>query len=421
MTRGPLLGRPTNLKTKEPLPIARVAAAHIAYRFAPRLQPVHPVQTPRVEAPSRPFPDFGVSPRILLAALAGLALLPNLTVAAFLWWPEHHAEQALPAAHAVKVASLANPPLREAGAAEPPRVAPVLTAPASLEASASASIDLPITLDGTDGVPARSAIAISGLPDGATLSAGRPYGARGWNLKSDEIGDLELNLPDSGGGEAKLAIELVAPHGEVLAKAETLLKMTPAPEGKSEPSPGEEVAALSGVAGAAEQAALPDLKPIPLGASENAQGSAEDSKPKPRVVPVQRIDEPEAASDAKPSPSSARKPMALAAAADSASGGREAETVTPSMYVNLRERPTSSAPVLGVIPKGTTLAVEDRSRGWVKVTHPTTSAVGWIYDGSHWAPRKPRRAVKPASSEESFWTRLGRTLAGSSTVESEQN
>jgi len=75
---------------------------------------------------------------------------------------------------------------------------PVLTAPAFLEATAGETILLPIALDGTDGVPAHSTIAIAGLPQGSTLSNGRPYGETAWNLEQDEIGDLHLVLPNSG-------------------------------------------------------------------------------------------------------------------------------------------------------------------------------------------------------------------------------
>ena len=46
---------------------------------------------------------------------------------------------------------------------------PVLTAPAFLEATAGENILLSIALDGTDGVPAHSSIAITGLPQGSTL------------------------------------------------------------------------------------------------------------------------------------------------------------------------------------------------------------------------------------------------------------
>jgi hypothetical protein len=74
---------------------------------------------------------------------------------------------------------------------------PVLTAPAFLEATAGENILLPIALDGTDGVPAHSSIAITGLPQGSTLSKGRPFGDAGWKLERDELGDLQLVLPSS--------------------------------------------------------------------------------------------------------------------------------------------------------------------------------------------------------------------------------
>ena len=78
-------------------------------------------------------------------------------------------------------------------------------------------------------------------------------------------------------------------------------------------------------------------------------------------------------------------------------------TVQPSVFVNLREGPSSSASVVGVIAKGATLSVLDRKRGWVQVTDPETGKKGWIYRGNlageaktHTAqgasrPRKPSR------------------------------
>jgi hypothetical protein len=93
-----------------------------------------------------------------------------------------------------------------------------------LEATAGEEVNLPIALDGTDGVPARSIIAIKGLPQGSKLSSGRPYDETEWNLKPDEIGDLHLVLPSNASGEAKLIIQLVATDGAILADAATILK-----------------------------------------------------------------------------------------------------------------------------------------------------------------------------------------------------
>ncbi len=106
----------------------------------------------------------------------------------------------------------------------------VLTTPAMIEASAGDELGFPIALDGTDGVPPRSVIAIDGLPQGSSFSEGRPYGEAEWNLRSDQIGDLRLILPDSATGELKLTIRLIAPDDSVIADAETILKVTQATE-----------------------------------------------------------------------------------------------------------------------------------------------------------------------------------------------
>jgi hypothetical protein len=112
-----------------------------------------------------------------------------------------------------------------------PIPSPVLTAPAFLEATAGGSILLPIALDGTDGVPAHSSIAITGLPQGSTLSNGRPFGDTGWKLERDEIGDLQLVVPNSATGQAKLTIQLLAPDTRLVADAEILLHVATALQG----------------------------------------------------------------------------------------------------------------------------------------------------------------------------------------------
>ncbi|MGB2931994.1 MAG: hypothetical protein WBB88_06515, partial [Methyloceanibacter sp.] len=76
----------------------------------------------------------------------------------------------------------------------------ILAAPAELEAHVGGDITFAIKLDRTGALPARSIIAISGLPRGATLSSGRPYAETGWNLRSDEVGGLRLMLADVAAG-----------------------------------------------------------------------------------------------------------------------------------------------------------------------------------------------------------------------------
>ena len=107
---------------------------------------------------------------------------------------------------------------------------PVLTAPASLEATAGQSIFLPIALDGTDGVPAHSTIAVTGLPKGSPMSKGQAFGDTGWKLERDEIGELLLILPRSASGQAKLTIQLVSPDAAVVADAESVLQVRTAPQ-----------------------------------------------------------------------------------------------------------------------------------------------------------------------------------------------
>jgi hypothetical protein len=357
--------------------------------------------------PARSLGDFALSFRPLIAGLIALALLPNLTVAAYLWLPAIDRNAPQPSA-ADKPAALANAArIADSRPAEAAKVHPVLTAPVSLEASASSDIDLPITLDGTDGVPARSVVAISGLPDGATLSNGRPYGATGWNLQSDEIGDLKLYVPDHASGEAKLAIELIAPHGEVISSAETVLRVRADPEVAPDPI---SVAAAAPPAGAP----LPKAASVPINAAIPDPVRLEPEA-KPGIADAAPVED----GGLAPSPSHTPKPMALAAA-DPVSNEADANTITTAMYVNLRERPTSSAPILGVVPKGATLAALDRKRGWVQVTDPATSKTGWIYSGNlEGASRKARRAAKPEESSESFWSRVGRAFTGSSPSDSD--
>src|SRR4029078_8282157 len=102
------------------------------------------------------------------------------------------------------------------------RLRRALPRPATIEASAGEEIGFPIALDGTDGVPARSIIAIAGLPRGSTFSDGRPYGEAEWNLRSDQIDDLRLILPESANGESKLTIKLIAPDDAVIGASQRL-------------------------------------------------------------------------------------------------------------------------------------------------------------------------------------------------------
>ena len=289
---------------------------------------------------------------------------------------------------------------------------PVLTAPALLEATAGETILVPIALDGTDGIPAHSTIAITGLPQGSTLSNGRPYGETAWKLERDEIGDLHLVLPNSAGGQAKLTIQLIAPDAAVVADAEILLQVATASnhslprnaEGSDDaglaPANHEPILGVSpeiADAQVSHEGGEAHAGPVPLEAKPSAAATEreEDHVPSPpRVVQSQR--------------------RAPAKATIANVGTNEIKT---SVFVNLRQGPSPSAAVIRVVAKGTQLRVLARKGLWVQVTEPTTSEEGWIYTGNAnppdttkaSAPSEPPQDTQPKS--DFVWPTLGGVLA----------
>jgi hypothetical protein len=299
---------------------------------------------------------------------------------------------------------------------EPLMPSAVLTIPDRIKAVAGESVSFPIALDGTDGVPSRSAIALRGLPQGSNFSEGRPYGESEWTLRPDQIGDLALVLPVSAKGEFKLAVALIAPDDSIVAEAETLLEIAPAPirAEAAATEPGSSVAPEAGEA----TAAVPDDGEAAASAvapEAGDEGAAPDEKPDSMET---------AATPSAEIPSESAAPAVEAASGGSqpnAEGQAEASknalgTVQPSVLVNMRDAPSSSAPVLGVIAKGATLPVLDRKHGWVQVTDPESGKQGWIYRGLLVGEAKPDqriRRVAPPDAEpksESFWGRMGRWL-----------
>lgn len=269
---------------------------------------------------------------------------------------------------------------------------PVLTAPVLLEAIAGQRSALPIALDGTDGVPAGSAIAVTGLPHGTLLSKGRPFGDSGWKLERDEIGDLQLVLSGSAGGQSKLAIKLVAPDATVVANTEILLQVVTAVQ-----DPLPQNAEATDITAAIFAAAKPDT--VPFGMNIPAASSEIAGTQVMREDPQRRSDlEPR---EAKPSAAAAKKekeqPEARAQAERVvvAVGTNELKT---SLFVNLRQGPSPSAKVIRVVAKGTKLRVVGRKGRWAQVMDPATSANGWIYTGN---ANPPRKAKPPTSAEQS--------------------
>jgi Bacterial SH3 domain len=291
-----------------------------------------------------PLLVFSSGVRTLVAGLILLALLPNLTLGAIFYLGVMNMPWSRPATHPSNESSVSG-----AQSVVPP---PVLSAPTALEAAAGADVTFPIALDGTDGVPARSIIAIKGLPHGSALSSGRPYDETEWNLKTDEIGDLHLVLPSTAGGEAKLIIQLVAPNGAIIADTSTVLAIT---------------------ANSTTNIGTYGSKPE-LAKTQVWDGPAQE----PGVtVGGERLANLDAATATSrdPVPLPTRRPT------QTANDDVDANWIKPLDSVNLRERPTRSALAIGVVEKGAKLRVTGRKHRWVQVTNPATSEKGWIYAG----------------------------------------
>ena len=287
----------------------------------------------------------------------------------------------------------------------------VLTAPARIETIAGEAVGFPLALDGTDGMPSRSVIAITGLPQGSNLSEGRPYGDREWNLTPDQIGDLHIVPPANAKGLFKVGTALIGPDDKVIAQAETQLEIVPA--GAVPPPPESDVPlADGGEAAAVASTSAPDTEIGAVAEPEETaptQAAAAPSGNTPPDATGQTMEAAVAPPDAGP-PNTAEQ---------TEGGERGLGSVQPSVFVNLRERPSSSSAVIGVIAKGVTLTALDRQRGWVQVMDPETTKKGWIYSGNLAGEAKTshrRRRAAPAEAEpelDSIWNKLGRWLSPS--------
>ncbi len=327
--------------------------------------------------PTRSLITLTAGTRMLIAGLILALLLPNLTLGSIFWLgvintPSSRPVMLPPDKSSVPAARSAIPPA-------------VLSAPGTLDATAGEDVPFPIALDGTDGVPARSIIAIIGLPKGSMLSSGRPYGETEWNLKTDEIGDLRLVLPHTASGESKLTIKLITPDSTVIADTETVLNVAANPEAYSEPAAetGSGDAALA--AGAKQE---PNLNSIGIEGAKPMLTEARAQAPRATSAELANV---EAAKGTPGNPVQSRR-------SSPALDDVHANWIEPVAFVNLREGPSPSAPVVTVVAKGTKLRVIGRKDRWVQVTNPASSEKGWIYTG-HVATvtkARPRGAVSRA-------------------------
>lgn len=281
------------------------------------------------ETPPRPSLIWSSRVRGLVTVLILVAMLPYLALGAMFLLGVVNTPWSAPES---------SPPRTSPKAHRPPAV---LSAPAVLEVTAGEDLIVPIALDGTDGVPARSIIAISGLPRGSRLSAGRPYGETEWNLKTDEIGDLHLALSSETSGDAKLTIKLVGPDGAIITDTGLVLKIHPSARPE-----------LAGTQVSGDQTE---------GLGTNEERSANLAIPTPPEVSV---------------PLPTRRPVRAT------SNSVDGSWIKPLAFVNLREGPSPSARVVSVVAKGAKLRVISRKGRWVQVTHPLASKSGWIYAGN---------------------------------------
>jgi Bacterial SH3 domain len=308
----------------------------------------------RVGKKDQPSQVLLVVPRkfwVLLSAVILVALLPNLTLAPIFWLRLF--DQPIPTslqltANQSPTAHVATPTTLSANRTSIrdslPIATPVLSAPAVVDAIVGEETSFPITIDGTDAMPASSKIVVTGLPPGTKLSNGLPDSDTRWSLKPDEIGDLHLMLGDDVANESKLTIQLVTPEGQVLANTATIIKRA------IEPS------AVFAATGA---------QPMEIQVS-----SEQDRQLK---VGVAKAPDPEM-STADAAPVTAQK----AKAEDNGTG---AKWVRTSASMNLRKGPSASASIISVVDRGTKLREIARKKGWLQVSNPATSEKGWIYAG----------------------------------------
>ena len=385
------------------------------------------------------------SNRALFVALLIISLVPTAIILGLLWQgairlPEEGStifKQDRATFVETQQASLAAAPQVETEAR--PDIA--LTADSRIEAKPGEEVPFNIAIDSVDMLPARSIIAIRGIPQGATFSQGRPYGSSEWSLTPDEVGDLRIHLRKGTTEGTDMRIELVGADGTTLASATTRLDVAEDPRAALILRSDEgdriedlikhgqkmvEVGYLAGArayfkraveAGSGEAALLlgacydpafiekigaQGIKPDPkearnwyerakqLGIADADAKLAELAREWPDTRnPLQEAQEgtaPPAAEEAgatgngtaSPEPAARRGEPDPSAPANPSSSGEE-EWVVLSSDVNVRKTPSQNAETLRIAQKGEKLRVIGRESNWAQVTDPATSEMGWVY------------------------------------------
>lgn len=179
-------------------------------------------------------PDLGLRvSTTLLAVLILISLVPSAIIGALLWQGvittplstnavggNDNSPRSIEKALTTKLPAETVQPKHDI---EDPSV--TLTAPTTIEAEGDQEIPFSLALNSANPLPFRSTITIQGLPEGTTLSRGRPYGETEWTLTPNEIADLRLLLPKGASGQTNLRIALIAADGRIIAGAATQLSV----------------------------------------------------------------------------------------------------------------------------------------------------------------------------------------------------
>jgi uncharacterized protein YgiM (DUF1202 family) len=127
--------------------------------------------------------------------------------------------------------------------------------------------------------------------------------------------------------------------------------------------------------------AAADVTAIPDAAEPQSPDTQADALQAAAEDVTASIDAPPASADAAPAASEV-VPVPTRRPEPPKSDAADANWITPTAYVNLRDAPSSTGAVIGVVGKGAKLRLVSRKRSWVQVDDPTTSKTGWIYSGN---------------------------------------
>lgn len=314
---------------------------------------------------------FGRS-KVLMMALSGIALVPTAILFA-LWWQDPtgpRADHDVKPAEQATAASPSVPTGSTQGEQASSGLEVVLSSPERIEVNPGEDIDFAIAIDATQALPARSIIAVTALPEGASFSEGRPYGVTGWSLRPDEIGGLRLRLPVRSGA-SDMRFELISGDGAVLAQSETSLSIALSPAevatvGSIQVGTPSEVAKAEP---AETTGSVDSLPPAPQRKPATPAGA--DLAVKVTTVKVVPI----------PAPHPTRAHgggYALGPASEEQQASDE--WVETKSAVDMHAKAQQSSETVKVADRGVKLRVMARDKNWVQVNDPATSTAGWIYN-----------------------------------------